>query len=316
MNKNLLYTAIPTPFQKGKIDFKSLEALLTYQNGNGIDGVVLSGSTGEGHNLSETEWEELIKFGVKYSKQNKKKKLDIIAGVGFNSTLKAVEYAQMAEKMKVDYMLVTVPYYNKPQQEGIYQHFVSICKAVKTKIIMYNVPGRTVTDMQNETIIRLVEDFNNIVALKDATGKLERVADLKNRLSKLQNSTKGRSKNAGNKNKSKISNFKMLSGEDMTQIGFNAMGGNGVISVVSNIAPQLCRKIQDLCESNNYEEALKLQDKLTILSNSMFCETNPVPVKYALFKLGIFKSDELRLPLVRISEKSKKIVDEALQNIK
>ena len=336
---NLLFTALPTPFWKNKIDFNSLEKLFLRQKESNVDGVVLSGSTGEGHNLSSAEWIDLIKFGVK--QKEKKNKFDIIAGVGFNSTNNAVEYAKKAEQIGVDYILVTVPYYNKPQQEGIYQHFASICNAVKTKIIMYNVPSRTVTDMQNETIVRLIKDFSNIVALKDATGKLERVADLKNRLSKelqfqkesqnkekddkkrIKNSKKTKKKNDYNfdtiltkeKNNSNIFNFKILSGEDITQIGFNAMGGNGVISVVSNIAPKLCKKIQTLCEKDNYTEALKLQNELTLLSHSMFIETNPVPVKYALYKLGIFKCDELRLPLVKLSEKSKKIIDEALKII-
>ena len=285
-----LFTAIPTPFLNGNIDYQSLENLIVNQIKNKVDGIVLSGSTGEGHALSKDEWISLMQFGIKFQD-----KISIVAGVGFNITTNAVEYAKLAEKIGVKYILATTPYYNKPQQEGLYQHFKAICDVVKnTKIILYNVPGRTVTDLKNETIVRLVQDLPQIVALKDATGKLERVCELK---AKLQNIRP---------------DFIMLSGEDATQIGFNAMGGNGVISVVSNIAPKLCKEIQDLCANNDYQSALKLQNNLFNLSNAMFCESNPVPVKYALYKLGIFRSQECRLPLVELMENSKKIVDKCL----
>ena len=293
-----LYTAIPTPFINNKIDFSSLEKLINFQIENKVDGIVISGSTGEGHNLSYEEWQELMIFAVK----NYKGKIDIVAGVGFNSTLNAVKYSKRAEEIDVDYILATVPYYNKPQQDGIYQHFKSICESVKTNVIIYNVPSRTATDISNDTIARLFNDFDNIVGLKDATGKLERVADLKNKIDEM------RKKN--NKNR----DFNMLSGEDATQIGFNAMGGSGVVSVVSNIAPKLCKEIQESCKNGNFMEALKLQNKLQILSQAMFCETNPVPVKYALYKIGIFASGELRLPLVELGENNKKKIDEILKS--
>ena len=285
-----LFTAIPTPFLNGNIDYQSLENLIVNQIKNKVDGIVLSGSTGEGHALSKDEWISLMQFGIKFQD-----KISIVAGVGFNITTNAVEYAKLAEKIGVKYILATTPYYNKPQQEGLYQHFKAICDVVKnTKIILYNVPGRTVTDLKNETIVRLVQDLPQIVALKDATGKLERVCELKAKLQDIR------------------PDFIMLSGEDATQIGFNAMGGNGVISVVSNIAPKLCKEIQDLCANNDYQSALKLQNNLFNLSNAMFCESNPVPVKYALYKLGIFKSPECRLPLVEPTENSKKIIDKCL----
>ena len=215
-----LFTALPTPFLKGEMDFKSLNNLIINQIKNEVDGIILSGSTGEGHSLSKYEWIKLMEYGLQFQD-----KITVVAGVGFNITSTAVEYAKIAEEIGVKYILATTPYYNKPQQEGIYLHFKSICNAVKdTKIILYNVPGRTVTDLQNETITKLVADFQQIIALKDATGNLERVCDLKYKLQKIR------------------PNFTMLSGEDATQIGFNAMGGNGVISVVSNIAPKLCKK--------------------------------------------------------------------------
>src|SRR5574344_1862758 len=211
---NSVFTALPTPFYRGEIDFDSFESLLNVQVVGGVDGVVISGSTGEGHNLSKDEWIKLVDFGAKKINH----KIKVIAGVGFNSTKSAVEYAQVAEQLGGDEILLTVPYYNKPQQDGIYTHFAEVCKSVKTKIIIYNVPSRTVTDIQNDTIVRLVKDFDNIVALKDATGKLERVTDLKAKISKIWKATILQRTNS----------FQMLSGEDATQIGFNAMGGEGV----------------------------------------------------------------------------------------
>ena len=287
-----LFTAIPTPFFDAKIDYSSLEKLIVQQLNNGVEGIVLSGSTGEGHSLSKDEWCELMKFGMQYQD-----KISVVAGVGFNITANAVEYSRLAEQIGVKYILATTPYYNKPQQEGLYKHFKAICDVVKnTKIILYNVPGRTVTDLQNTTIAKLVNDCLQIVALKDATGKLERVCELKSQLQEIR------------------PDFVMLSGEDATQIGFNAMGGNGVISVVSNIAPKLCKKIQLACAKNDYKEALNFQNDLFSISKAMFCESNPVPVKYALYKMGIFRSPECRLPLDEISVNGKQLVDKILKN--
>ena len=286
-----LFTAIPTPFLEGEIDFKSLKNLILNQIENEVEGIVLSGSTGEGHSLSKNEWIKLIEYGMQFQD-----KITIVAGIGFNITSTATEYAKLADEIGVKYILATTPYYNKPQQEGLYLHFKNICKvANNTKIILYNVPGRTSTDLQNDTIVQLAKDFQNIVALKDATGKLERVCDLRNELFSIR------------------PDFTMLSGEDATQIGFNAMGGKGVISVVSNIAPKICKKIQNACNDNNFQEALKYQNTLVKLSNAMFIESNPVPVKYALYKLGIFASQECRLPLVELTHEHKEKIDEILQ---
>ena len=291
-----LFSALPTPFIDDDIDYKSLEKLIDYQVDGGVEGLVFSASTGEGHSFIKDEWVKLIKFAVKYTNNRAK----VVAGVGFNITKPAVEYAKLAEEIGVDYILATTPYYNKPQQDGIYQHFSAIANsAKKTKIILYNVPSRTATDMSNDTIVRLAKDFDNIVALKDATGKLERVVDLKLKLA-----------NEG------VKNFKLLSGEDAIQIGFNAMGGAGVISVVSNIAPKLCRKIQNACKNNDYKTSLEYQNDLAVLSSAMFCESNPVPVKYALYKMGIFSNDKPRLPLIKLSEESKKKVEKALEIVR
>ncbi|GEM_PF-207300 len=290
---HFLFSALPTPFLRGEIDFNSLEKLFSQQIQAGVYGVVLSGSTGEGHSLTKEEWTKLMQFGVKF-----KDKIKIVAGVGFNITKKAVEYAKLADELGADYILATTPYYNKPQQRGIFNHFFQISSVVKkTKIILYNVPGRTATDMADETIVKLAGKCKNIVALKDATGKLERVGNVMNLIKDVRD------------------DFVLLSGEDATQIGFNAMGGRGVISVVSNVAPELCKKIQTLCENNDFAGALQYQNQLVDLSKAMFCETNPVPVKYALYKMGIFKSPECRLPLVELEKKSKEFIDKCLKNV-
>ena len=289
----MLFSALPTPFVNGEIDFKSLEKLFLQQIDSAVYGVVLSGSTGEGHSLSEDEWCELMKFALKFQD-----KIKIVAGVGFNITNTAVEYAKMADDLGVDYILLTTPYYNKPQQKGIFNHFKQVSLAVKkAKIILYNVPSRTATDMSDKIVVELAMECTNIVALKDATGKLERVANLRNLL-------------AG-----KRDDFILLSGEDATQIGFNAMGGSGVISVVSNVAPVLCGKIQTCCEKNDFVGALKYQNDLFKLADAMFIETNPVPVKYALYKLGIFTSQECRSPLAELSEEHKKMIDDLLNTL-
>ena len=259
----------------------------------GVYGVVLSGSTGEGHSLTKEEWRSLMEFGVKF-----KDKIKIVAGVGFNITKIAVEYAKLANEIGVDYILATTPYYNKPQQTGIYRHFMKISEVAKdTKIILYNVPSRTSTDTTDETIAKVAKEAQNVVALKDATGKLERVGNVMNLIKDVRD------------------DFVLLSGEDATQIGFNAMGGRGVISVVSNVDPELCKKIQTLCENNDFKSALQYQNMLTDLSKAMFCETNPVPAKYALYKMGIFKSPECRLPLVELEKKSKEFIDKCLKNV-
>ena len=288
---NYLFSALPTPFLDDKIDFISLERLFLQQIQAGVYGVVLSGSTGEGHSLTKEEWRSLMEFGVKF-----KDKIKIVAGVGFNITKNAVEYAKLADELGTDYILATTPYYNKPQQRGIFNHFFQISSVVKkAQIILYNVPGRTATDMADETIVKLAEKCKNIVALKDATGKLERVGNVMNLIKDVRD------------------DFALLSGEDATQIGFNAMGGRGVISVASNVAPELCKKIQTLCENNDFVGALQYQNQLVDLSKAMFCETNPVPVKYALYKMGIFQSAECREPLMELEEKNKKIIDEILK---
>jgi 4-hydroxy-tetrahydrodipicolinate synthase len=216
----------------------------------------------------------------------------VIAGTGSNSTAEAVALAKHAEKSGADAILVAAPYYNKPNQEGIFQHYKAINDAINIPIITYNIPGRSVIDIQDETTARMVRELKNIAGIKDATGNLLRVSTLRMKL-------EGR-------------NFCQLSGDDGTALAFNAQGGVGCISVTSNIAPKLVAKLQDLWFAGKNTEALELHDKLTPLHVAMFCDTSPGPVKYAASLLGLCK-DEVRLPIVPPSADKKAQIKSAMQ---
>jgi 4-hydroxy-tetrahydrodipicolinate synthase len=214
-----------------------------------------------------------------------------VAGAGSNSTAEAVERARHAEKAGADAVLIVTPYYNKPTQAGMYAHFKAVNDAIGIPIIIYNIPGRSVVDMSVDTMKRLFE-LKNIAGVKDATAKLDRVS--------LQRQAMGE-------------DFVQLSGEDATAIGFNAHGGCGCISVVSNVAPRLCADLQEATLGGDYAKALQIQDKLLPLHTSLFLETNPSPVKYALAKLG-HMSEDVRLPLLPVGDETRRIVDAALRH--
>jgi 4-hydroxy-tetrahydrodipicolinate synthase len=213
----------------------------------------------------------------------------VIAGAGSNSTEEAIDLARHAEKAGADAVLIVTPYYNKPTQEGLYQHFKAINDAVGIPIIIYNIPGRSVVDMSVDTMARLFE-LKNIAGVKDATANMVRVSQ--------QRATLG-------------PDFNQMSGEDATALGFMAHGGHGCISVTSNVAPRLCAEFQSACLRGDYAAALKLQDKLFPLHSHLFVETNPAPAKYALSVLGKC-ADTVRLPMVGLSDKSKALVRQAM----
>jgi 4-hydroxy-tetrahydrodipicolinate synthase len=219
-------------------------------------------------------------------------RVPVIAGAGANSTAEAVSLARYAEDVGADAVLSVVPYYNKPTQEGLYQHFAAVARATSLPILLYSVPGRTVVDLTIDTIERLHDDFPNIVGVKDATASMERAS--------LQRARLG-------------ADFILLSGEDMTALGFNAHGGTGCISVTSNVAPRLCASLQNACQQGNYAEALALQDKLVHLHKTLFLENNPGGVKYAASRLGLC-SNEFRLPLVPVSRSNQDAIDSALRH--
>lgn len=281
-----LYTALITPFKNGKVDEVALEKLIEFQIKNGVDGLVPCGTTGESPTLTHEEHNLVIDICVRVVK----KRVKVIAGTGSNSTAEAIMMTAHAKEVGADGCLIVAPYYNKPNQEGLYQHFKAINDECKIPLIIYNIPGRSVINITDETLAKLSK-LENIVGIKDATGDLARVASLKLLVDK---------------------DFCILSGEDATAVGFNAMGGCGVISVTANVAPKLCSDLQKACFAGDYKKAVMIQDQLTNLHSAMFCETNPIPVKYAASLMGLCDS-EIRLPLVLPSDASKERIKKEMK---
>src|SRR2546426_2703105 len=279
------FTALVTPFKNGALDEKAFRGLVDWQIAEGTNGLVPVGTTGESPTLSHDEHKRVVEWCIGEAKG----RAPVIAGAGSNSTKEAVELAEHAEKAGADAVLVVTPYYNKPTQEGLYQHFKAINDAIGIPIIIYNIPGRSVIDMTVDTMARLFE-LKNIAGVKDATASMVRVSQ--------QRATLGE-------------DFNQLSGEDATVLGFMAHGGHGCISVTSNVAPRLCSEFQSACRKGDYAAALKLHDKLMPLHAALFLETNPAPAKYALSVLGRC-ADTVRLPMVRLAEKTKTAVREAM----
>ena len=279
------FTALVTPFKNGSVDEKVFRDLVEWQIAEGTNGLVPVGTTGESPTLSHDEHDEVTEWCV----DQVKGRVPVVAGAGSNSTKEAIRLAQHAEKAGADAVLVVTPYYNKPTQEGMYQHFKAINDAIGIPIIIYNIPPRSVIDMSVDTMRRLSE-LENIAGVKDATANVVRVSQ--------QRAAMG-------------PDFNQLSGEDATALGFMAHGGHGCISVTSNVAPRLCAEFQDCCLRGDYASALKAQDQLMPLHTALFIETNPAPAKYALSLLG--KCDEtVRLPMVPVAEKTRAAVRQAM----
>ena len=281
--------ALITPFKNGKFDEDAYIKLIHFHIKNGTNGLVPAGTTGESPTLSHEEHKKVIELCVKESNG----KIPIIAGTGSNSTKEAISLTRHAEKIGADGALVVTPYYNKPTQEGLYQHYKAINDNSGLPIIIYNIPGRSVVDMSVDTMARLFE-LKNIVGVKDATGELDRVNKTKEKLGK---------------------EFIQLTGNDDNALEFNRRGGIGAISVTANIAPKLCSEFQKfsiLSDELSKSKAEELDKILQPLHYSMFVESNPSPVKFAA-KLLNLSDDGVRLPLVSITESTKKIVEEALK---
>lgn len=279
------YTALVTPFKNGGLDEAGFRQFVNWQISEGTHGLVPVGTTGESPTVNHDEHQRVVEWCVDEAKG----RVPVIAGAGSNSTAEAIGLAQHAEKAGAAAVLVVTPYYNKPTQEGLYQHFKAINDAIGIPIIIYNIPGRSVIDMSVETMKRLY-DLKNISGVKDATANPVRVS--------LQRAALGEG-------------FNQLSGEDGTALAFNAHGGHGCISVTSNVAPRLCSEFQSACQRGDYAQALQLQDKLMPLHVNLFIETNPSPVKYALSLLGKMTAD-VRLPMVPVSEPTKAAVRSAM----
>ena len=284
--------ALITPFKDNKLDIESYIKLIHFHMDNGTSGLVPAGTTGESPTLSHNEHERVIELCVKESNG----KLPVFAGTGSNSTEEAISLTSHAEKIGANGALVVTPYYNKPTQEGLYQHYKAINDKCGIPIIIYNIPGRSVIDMSVETMARLFE-LKNIIGVKDATGDLDRVDQQLKAMGK---------------------DFIQLTGNDDNALEFNNRGGVGAISVTANIAPKLCSEFQALSirnDNKSIEEAKSYDKILQPLHSAMFVESNPSPVKYAAKQLGLC-DDSVRLPLVKITEHAKDIINKALKSTK
>ena len=284
--------ALITPFKDDSLDVESYIKLIHFHLENGTSGLVPAGTTGESPTLSHKEHQQVIDLCIKESSG----KIPVIAGTGSNSTDEAISLTTHAEKAGANAVLIVTPYYNKPTQEGLYQHYKAINDKCGLPIIIYNIPGRSVIDMSVETMARLFE-LKNIVGVKDATGDLDRVDK--------QLKAMGRE-------------FIQLTGNDDNALEFNRRGGVGAISVTANIAPKLCSKFQSLTllsDDKSQKEAESLDKILQPVHHSMFIESNPSPVKYAAKVLGLC-DDAVRLPLVRVTDSTKNIINKALETAK
>jgi 4-hydroxy-tetrahydrodipicolinate synthase len=277
--------ALITPFRNGEIDWPAFDNFVEWQVSQGSHGVVPCGTTGESPTLSHEEHNAIVERCVAVVK----KRVPVIAGTGSNSTKEAIDLTRHAKEAGADAALIVTPYYNKPTQEGMYQHFKAIHDAVALPIIIYNIPGRCVIDMSVETMARLAK-LPNIVGVKDAAGDLARPALTRQAIGE---------------------DFCQLSGDDITAAAFLAQGGLGCISVVANVAPAECAAMQNAWENEDCATFEKIRDSLALLGKNLFVETNPAPIKYAVSKLGMC-TDEVRLPLVKASENARKLVDEAM----
>ena len=281
--------AIVTPFKNGKIDETSLRNLVNWHIDEGTHGIVPVGTTGESPTLDHSEHREVVEIVI----DQVNNRVPVIAGAGSNSTSEAISLLMHAESVGADAALIVTPYYNKPTQEGLYEHFKAINRAsMGIPIIIYNIPPRSIVDMSIEVMGQL-SNLENIIGVKDATSDLSRVEKQKKQCK---------------------DGFLQFSGEDITAFEFMKYGGNGCISVTANVLPKLCSDFQNLCIEGNYDEALKIHKKLEPMHNALFIETSPSPVKYVLSKMGRIE-DELRLPLVSIRQETKEILDKVISDL-
>jgi 4-hydroxy-tetrahydrodipicolinate synthase len=279
--------AIVTPMlPDGALDFARLKSLINWHVAEGTDGIVIVGTTGESPTVDFDEHFSLIKAAVEYAA----KRVPVIAGVGGNSTKEAVHLTEFAKRAGADYGLSVVPYYNKPTQEGLYRHFKAIAESTDLPIILYNVPGRTVADLTNDTTLRLAQ-LPTIVGIKDATANMARAVDL------LQRAPK---------------NFAVYSGEDVSTLALLMLGGHGTISVTANVAPRLMHEMCAAVMKGNHAKAIEINNRLMGLHTHLFVEPNPIPVKWALKEMGLIESG-IRLPLTPLEPKSYAVVREAMR---
>lgn len=279
--------ALITPFdQDGEVDFVSLKKLVEYHVAAGTDGIVAVGTTGESATLTVEEHVKVVLKTVEFAAG----RLKVIAGTGANATHEAVAFSRLLNDSGIDGCLSVTPYYNKPTQEGLYQHYKAIAEASDVPVILYNVPGRTAVDLQPETVARLAK-IDNIVAIKDATGDVSRVAKHRELCGE---------------------DFILLSGDDSTGLEFCKLGGHGVISVTNNIAAEEMATMVHLVREGKVAEAEAINDRLMPLHKNLFIESSPIPVKWAAHQLGLIEHGDVRLPLTVLSESAQPVVKQAL----
>ena len=278
-------TALVTPFKNGSLDEAAFRGLVSWQIEQGSHGLVPVGTTGESPTLSHAEHHRVVEMCIDEAKG----RVPVIAGAGSNSTREAVDLAVHAEKAGADAVLVVTPYYNKPTQEGMYQHFKAVNDAIGIPIIIYNIPPRSVVDMSVETMTRLFE-LKNIAGVKDATANLARVSQQRHAMGP---------------------DFIQLSGEDMTALAYMAAGGHGCISVVANVAPKLCADLMSAVMQGDYAAGLKIQDRLTPLHDAVFKEPGLAGAKHGLKLLGQLE-EEVRLPLMNVTPPTGKVIRDAM----
>lgn len=282
-------TALITPMNRdGSLDFTSFENLVNWQIEEGTSALCAMGTTGESPTLSHSEHHAVVERTIKVSGG----RVPVIAGAGSNSTSEAIDLAKHAEQAGASAALVVTPYYNKPTQEGLYRHFMAIADAISIPVVLYNIPGRSVVDINVETMARLAKHAN-IIGVKDATANLLRPLQVRRAITKR---------------------FNQLSGEDGTAVAFLGAGGDGCISVTSNVAPSLCAAVQKAWQEGRAADAIAGQDELLPLHDALFCESNPGPVKYAASLLGL-AGETTRLPLAPLTEASRRLVRSALVDV-
>lgn len=281
-------TALITPFKNGNLDTDCYQKLIKRQIDQGMDAVVPVGTTGESATLSHAEHKLCIEIAVETCKGTNAK---VIAGAGSNATASAIEFAQHAQKVGADGILSVTPYYNKPTQEGLYQHYKALANAVEIPVMLYNVPGRTGVDIEAQTVIRLFDDVKNIYAIKEATGSLERATSL---LSQRED-------------------LRVISGDDGIDFAMMANAGSGIISVTANLLPNLKSQLVHSAQEGDFKTARDIHNKLYALNKSLFVESNPIPIKAIMYLAGLIDTLEYRLPLTAPSADTMKLLEKTLE---
>jgi len=284
------YVALVTPFKNNEIDYNSLEKLIDFQIENKTDGILFCGTTGESPTLAGDEKERLVRFGIKKID----KRIPVMMGTGSNNLQHTIAATIRAQEWGIDYALIITPYYNKPTQNGLYQYFKALAESTTIPIVIYNVPGRTGVNIEADTTLKLANEFTNIIGIKEASGDLDQLSRI------VKNTDK---------------DFSVMSGEDALNLPIMSCGGDGVISVTANILPRKLHDLVALCSNQNYADALKIHQELIEINETLFIETNPIPVKEALYLMKKIER-ELRLPLCLMEDDNFKKLEKVLKKYK